>query len=342
LNPAQLWHLVPAGVLTLFAACQGSGGGGGGGLDNLPVTLTLTATAKSASQIDLAWTLHNTANAYDVHMNGTFLGRIDTLSVTVSALSPNTRYCFIVYAMVLGGPFGGAVGRSNERCATTAIASLPPAAAAGASTPQESQKQADYDLLLIDHPGTADTRVFGINDEGIVVGSGITNVDMHPFAYDLKTSTFTSLPSASGDAAIAVAPGMNSQGDVVGSASFESNPPGMCPGAMADEFAWKRAADGAVTYFQVNGKRTRARGINDAGYIVGEISDSGSVRGFVVKPIGLPCESLTVADEHLLGHPGYDILVPIGISDSGVVVGVVKGDNWRGFVATPRPDALRK
>jgi chitodextrinase len=114
---------VCAGLLAA-AAC---GGGGGGG--SLPETMKLTATAVSSTAIDVAWTPAAAApTRYELYANGVYSGSSYTSThVTPTGLSPNTRYCFVVYAVYF--PFG-ATERSNEGCATTAN-DLPPAAPAG-------------------------------------------------------------------------------------------------------------------------------------------------------------------------------------------------------------------
>ena len=287
--------------------------------------------------------------------------------------------------------------------------------------------QADYDFQLIDHPGTPNTQVFGINDRGDVVGNGFTNTDTFPFVYELRTGTLTDVAPAAGFANTVVsgitdfgvivgsvlsldlsttsgmirrkdgtftffshpeAPsftqaravnnkglvsgfrdispgfragfiydhktetftdvvpgrftvehGINSKGEVVGNTIFFSGED-PCGSPDAVDNGWLRAVDGSITYFQVNGEATRARGINDAGSIVGFVNDSasGKTKGFVVKLDGLPCESLTVAGSDLLEFPGFDNTIPEGITNSGVIVGIVIGADAsrHGFIATPR------
>lgn len=295
------------------------------------------------------------------------------------------------------------------------------------AAPMAAQAQADYDFQLIDHPGTPDTQVFGVNDRGDVVGDGLLdNTTSFPFVYESRTGTLTDVAPAAGfantnvlgitDSGVMVgsvlsldlsttsgmirgkdgtftffshpeAPsftearavnnkglvsgfrdispgfragfiydpktdtftdvvpgrftiehGINSKGEVVGNSIFFG---GEDPCGSPDAFVnsgWLRAVDGSITYFQVNGEATRARGINDAGFIVGFVDDSasGKIKGFVVKLDGSPCESLTVADSDLLEFPGFDFLFPEGITNSGVIVGIVEDANQHGFIATPR------
>ena len=299
--------------------------------------------------------------------------------------------------------------------------------------------QADYDFQLIDHPGTPDTRVFGVNDRCDAVGLGYTNTSNFPFVYASKNGTFTDVAPAAGyvnavvmgitDSGVIVgsvrsldeltvsgfirskdgtstvfshpeaasftqaravnnrglvsgyrhtpagggilgegpavgfiydpktetftdidtapsfftiAHGINSKGDVVGSSWFfdeEAQCPGFQDGWV--RYAWLRAADGSISYFDVNGSNdTVARGINDAGWIVGFVYDPNDdkFKGFKVKLDGSPCQSVTVADSDLLEFPEFDALYPEGITNSGDIVGTVwdeDGVNRHGFIATP-------
>lgn len=284
--------------------------------------------------------------------------------------------------------------------------------------------QADYDYQLIDHPGTPDTQVFGINDRGDVVGNG-NGLNSFPFVYAAKKGTLTDVAWADGDdtallgisdsgilvgsvtidepfarsglirdkqgtytvfshpdavsstqargvsnkglvsgfhdtstgdiasfiydpkrdsftdivpSLFTLAHGMNSKGDVVGNAFFfnEDDP---CPGSpdFIVSYAWLRTANGSVSYFKINGELTRARGINDAGSIVGFVDDAATTKGFKIELDGSPCQSFTIDSSDLLEFPGFDFLFPEGISNSGVIVGIVLDDtNSHGFIATPR------
>ncbi len=51
---------------------------------------------------------------------------------------------------------------------------------------------ADYEFELVDHPGTPNTQVLGINDRGDVVGNGFfDDTDSYPFVYASKKGTLT-------------------------------------------------------------------------------------------------------------------------------------------------------
>ncbi len=183
------------------------------------------------------------------------------------------------------------------------------------------------------------TQARGVNNKGLVSGFrdrpdfGGTFVG---FIYDPKNDAFTDLIPA---AAHTIAHGINSKGAVVGN-SFFFNADDPCPGSPDPlvEYAWLRAADGTVTYFNVNDSTTRARGINDSGKIAGFIFTDGPARGFVVELDGSQCQAVTVAASDLLENDlGFDDTIPEGISNSGIVVGNVgTGLSSHGFIARPR------
>lgn len=193
----------------------------------------------------------------------------------------------------------------------------------------------DGTFTVFSHPEAPSfTRARAVNNKGLVSGLRDTSTGTTVgFIYDPKTDTFTDVvPSF-----FTIAHGINSKGEVVGSAIF-LNADDPCPGSPDPfvTYGWLRAADGSISFFQVNGQRTRARGINDAGFIAGFVNDSGKIKGFVVKLDGSPCESLTVAGSDLLEFPGFNRLFPEGITNSGVIVGSVDDPNLHGFIATPR------
>lgn len=291
-----------------------------------------------------------------------------------------------------------------------------------------------YDYQFLDHPGTAGTQVFGINEKGDVVGNGVDGPDANPFVYSINHDTLTLVAEAAGyndtpvldisspgvmvgsvesldspttsgfmrdkDGAFTVfshpenavgaicrtlprgvnsnglvsgylrycesgngtvgfiydpkkgtftdivpslftiAQGINNAGDVVGHATF-SNEDDPCGSPVSNRYGWLRIADGSVTYFQVNGERTDARGIDDGGFIVGAFRDSvsGEFKGFKIKLAGgSSCESVTVAESDLLVIPGQIRTIPEGISNSGIIVGITLDELGllRGFIATPQ------
>jgi hypothetical protein len=193
---------------------------------------------------------------------------------------------------------------------------------------------------VFDHPDAVSfTQARGVNNKGLVTGFRDSADDpfAHGFIYDPKTDTFTDIvPSL-----LTIAQGINSRGDVVGSAIF-FNADDPCPPSVGGtvRYGWLRTADGTVTYFDVNGDRTSARGINDWETIAGFVTDTdtGITKGFVVELDGWQCQSITIADADLLEFPGADATFPGGITNSGAVVGsyIDLTNNSHGFIATPQ------
>ena len=131
----------------------------------------------------------------------------------------------------------------------------------------------DGSTTVFDHPdAVAFTQARGVNNEGLVTGfRDDLNVPGVGFIYDPEIDTFTDLNPTS---FFTIAQGINSQGEVVGSSNFtDANDP--CPGLGNPflRYGWLRATDGTVTYFEVNGSHTSARGISDEGSIVGFVID---------------------------------------------------------------------
>jgi len=204
---------------------------------------------------------------------------------------------------------------------------------------------------VFSHPDAVNTEARGINNKGLV--SGIRDSEEFPglptfaFLYDPKAGTFTDFA----ESATTIAHGMNSQGDVVGSARFLAGfgPEDPCPNLPGNpndkRYGWLRRADGSLTFFIVNGEFTRARGINERRQITGFVDDfSGGAlqKGFVIKLQGTDCQALTVAVEDLLEVPGSFQTNPEGITNSGNIVGIAVVEDLngilssQGFVARPR------
>lgn len=196
---------------------------------------------------------------------------------------------------------------------------------------------------VFNHPDAVlSTLARGVNNKGLVTGfRDDANDQFAPengFIYDPKTDTFTDIvPSI-----FTLAQGINSRGDVVGSAIFDGNFGAPDPCGSTDPFVrrgWLRTNDGTVTYFSVNGGATSARGINDSGTIAGFVNDPGSglLKGFVVELDGSQCQAFTIADADLLQFPGADVTFAQGIKNSGEVVGTYDdGTTSFGFIARPQ------
>lgn len=186
------------------------------------------------------------------------------------------------------------------------------------------------------------TQARAVNNKGQVTGYRDSPNDLflleNGFIYDSKTGTFTDIvPSI-----FTIAQGINSQGDVVGSAIFDEASGVDDPCGSSDPFVrrgWRRAKDGTVTYFSVNGGETSARGITDSGIITGFVNDpdSGMFKGLVVELDGSQCQSFTIADADLLQFPGGFNTFAQGIKNSGEIVGSYDdGMTISGFVARPK------
>jgi len=197
-------------------------------------------------------------------------------------------------------------------------------------------------FTVFDHPEAVSfTQARGVNNKGLVTGFRDDPDDQfqpeNGFIYDSKKGTFTDIvPSL-----FTLAHGITSRGDVVGSAVFlYADDP--CPPSSVDmtvRYGWLRTVNGAVTYFDVNGRRTSARGITDSGTIAGFVTDIGTLnaQGFVVDLDGSQCQSITIADGDLLAPTGAEVTLLQGIKKTGEVVGwYFDGTNNHGFIATPQ------
>ena len=81
-----------------------------------------------------------------------------------------------------------------------------------------------------------------------------------------------------------------------------------------------------------------ARGINDAGYVAGNVLDqfTGELKGFVIKAPKTNCEPIDVDTADLMQFPGAFQMFPEGITNSGDVVGIFfdASNAAHGFIAT--------
>jgi len=189
------------------------------------------------------------------------------------------------------------------------------------------------------------TQFRGVNNEGLVTGfrdSPDFGGTIYGFIYDPMSDTYTDIiPPGEHVLVQSIAHGINLAGVVVGSAFFFSadDPCNFGNNGFYQRYGWRRATDGTVTYFSVNGSsRTAARGINDSETIVGlfrDPNDNNIIKGFNVTLDGSQCQEFNVAGSDLLEYPGFDSLVPEGITNSGVIVGIVEDAYAHGFIATP-------
>ena len=182
-------------------------------------------------------------------------------------------------------------------------------------------------------PGWDNVEPRGISNTGLVAEYAFDNAFTTTvgFIYDPARNTFiTFLPSS-----YTLAQGINSRGEVVGHVTLDAGI--ACTGCLAGRYGFWRSASGAITYFQVNGMVTEARGITDSGLITGAVESGITAKGFVVSLGGSPYESITVPAAELLEMPGATVTFPEGISNAGNIVGnwTDTGGNLHGFIATP-------
>ena len=175
----------------------------------------------------------------------------------------------------------------------------------------------------------------GINNAGIVTGFSDTGGDATTlWVYDPKTKTFTdvAIPGS-----FKILQGINSAGDMVGS-TRGAPPDQLFPGSRLGAYGFVRSASGTVTYFRVNERPTRARGINDVGQVVGSFDDDdGITKGFVTTaPSGGGYVPVSIAETEYLVAPGYAVTSPEGINNTGFISGTLTDASetvTSGFVA---------
>lgn len=192
---------------------------------------------------------------------------------------------------------------------------------------------------LFSYPGAENTVARDVNNRGLVTGyaTGLPDVSTTGFTYDPATGVFVEIvPSP-----FTIAQGINERGEIVGSASF---PPGaVFPGSPPGDYGFLRSRDGQVTFFRVNGFRTRARGISDKGEITGAILTPTGSKGFVVRlRTRGDYQALTVPDGDLLEVPGAISTFTQDIDNQGNISGsysVLDGNGQpisHGFMARPK------
>ncbi|MEZ5542340.1 MAG: hypothetical protein R3F42_09870 [Pseudomonadota bacterium] len=99
----------------LFMLLAGCGGGGGG----VAQTMTLSVAVSTPSETSLDWMPHSgLVSGYDIVRNGAaaFPVHVSGTSFIDRNLEPQTRYCYVIYAILF--PVG-TVGQSNQVCVTT-------------------------------------------------------------------------------------------------------------------------------------------------------------------------------------------------------------------------------
>ena len=158
-----------ATLLLAVAACGGGGGGGGSGGGEPRTTMTITATVVNPGAIDVSWTPASTPpTRYELYANGVYLGSSNATGVPVTSLSPDTRYCFVVYAIYFPA---GALYRSNQACVSTPV-DRPPSMPGGLTATAMSPVRIDLSWAsAADDWGIASYR---IQRDGAVLANATT------------------------------------------------------------------------------------------------------------------------------------------------------------------------
>lgn len=174
------------------------------------------------------------------------------------------------------------------------------------------------------YPGRAFTFPRAINSAGVVTGyaQAADGSGWVGFIYDPLTGVFTDI-AVPGQISIIVQ-GINNAGQTVGSANV--------PGNVVSFL--RNPITGALSYFDVNGTRTRARGINNLGLITGAAIDTsaGKQAAFVGNSAnGYQFLPMTT-ENYTFGE---------AINDFGQVAGIYGNDDGstHGFVATRFPSS---
>ena len=165
-------------------------------------------------------------------------------------------------------------------------------------------------------PAWPATYARAIANSGLVVGYSDDNAGTTAgFIFDRTTFLFTDITIPG--SLFTIAQSMNNAGQVVGSAVM-----------LGGTQVWLREPGGAVTLFQILGRPTRARGINDVGLIAGFTTIGTTNTGFVGNSSGF--QDLMV--------PGSDHTFPESINNAGQIAGLFMTGGTavtRGFIATP-------
>ena len=184
-----------------------------------------------------------------------------------------------------------------------------------------------------EHPDALDfTQARAMNSSGVISGfySDQATGNFYGFLYNRKTDSFTTIAESN----FTIAQGINGSGHVVGSAIFFDNNP--CnPGSPFGRYGWVRNPEGAITYFQIEGFSSSARGIASNGTIVGFYISNTGPRGFNIPMPTSQCATITLADENRVDIPDALGTLPQYISDNGKHIAgqVIKQDtNFAGFV----------
>src|SRR6266850_2418030 len=197
-------------------------------------------------------------------------------------------------------------------------------------------------------PGWAETNARTIGNPtaahpgGLVVGyvdDGVfdTNESANGFVYDPVTSASGTLNTPS---FFTIAHGQNVLGQIVGSIIADGS--SLAFGLWGFLFTPTTGADtmlgGTASYFRVNDKQTRARGINDKGLIAAAVQDAtGSTQTYVGTSSGFQLVNVPGSTGPRCPEGFLPSTFPEHISNAGQVAGLLidSACNQRGFIATP-------
>ena len=152
------------------------------------------------------------------------------------------------------------------------------------------------------YPGAVATEAFGINANGVIVGTYFVSTSANGHAFMKTGATYTNIdpPAAASSAAL----GINSFGDVVGEyVDSTGNQHG---------YLWKHG-DAAPTVLSYNGvSSVLPYALNDSLTIVGSAKVGSDLVGFMAKGSAVT----------LIEVPGAGATEAYGINNAGVIVGV--------------------
>ena len=153
-----------------------------------------------------------------------------------------------------------------------------------------------------DYPGAAATEAFGINANGVIVGTYFMSGSANGHAFKRTGATYTNIDPPA--AASAAALGINSLGDIVGEYVDSTG--------NVHGYLWTHGAASPTVLSYSGVSSVLPYGINDALTIVGSAKIGSSVVGFMAKGSAVT----------LIEVPGAGATEAFGINNAGVIVGV--------------------
>ena len=179
----------------------------------------------------------------------------------------------------------------------------------GAASAQ-SQPALQYQFTPINFPGAVSTAAQAINDKGEIVGVYASSSNTARQRGFLKTDQgMVTFDYPGGDSVATTLTGINSKGDIIGLHSVASGPT-LIP-VQGFIYDGSRFTDihvpGGAGY-------TRLNGINDAGDLVGSLSE-GDTEGFLYSNTGF--SQIAYPDQYIA------MTTPLGINNGGAIVGAI-------------------